>query len=270
MSYLKDELKEKVSFYTSIFSVVGFLALAKFALYRPGCHQDVIDYVIGYLTHAPIQPPSGDCARDTIASAILIALTVIWYFRYRHAVMREIGLIDNAFPSSAIPSHVKGLSHGSLIPVVGVLLVFSFATLILTASNILWYSACALVLSAVDISSNAVVIQNISRFSLRAPDAEDFAGQRRAVIVQYYLDNPTMVRVAGTLCVTLVIFMLAVVLGEDSPYRVLLYGLMSLNIIVGEMTMYVWRRRRDQRLEEICAREYGEDAALTANRTPAT
>ncbi len=261
---LRDDLRRLVERSTAIMGAVGLFALVSYSLNLgefgdlrlenlPTLVAKLRDFDQVKLFLAPRLP-----------AIALIAVTIIWYFSYRNAVLNELDLIAATFPENRAPLDFRKLLGRRMFGPIGYAIVIAYVVLIwAAANNIELYCMAALCLHAADLVGSSLSLQNIARTyaEFRVPSnapAADFMTQRRQILIDYYFNNPTLVRICAIFLVTAASLMVAVnvrgAAGGALTYAP--YVLMTLNILCGEIVIWRWRRRRNVALHDIDDKEH--------------
>jgi hypothetical protein len=180
----------------------------------------------------------------------------------------EVPLIESIFSDKHKPTDFGHLVGNRKIPLLGYILVVTFAILILSVTRIEIFCFVALALHTTDLIGNGLVLQNINRAIAQFKIVEDseaqFVRERRQIMVAYYFGNQTIPRTCCTAAITIIALALAVYSSDASPYKLYAaYALMIINIVVSEAIMRRWRARRDKALDAVAARE--EDHAISTS-----
>jgi hypothetical protein len=255
---LKDRLAELVDKTTGLQAIVGFTSLTCISLALPELNANTLPQFLmqfGNITNFI------SFAGPKAAPFLLICTTIFWYYRYKGAAIKEMNLIGDVFEEDRAPIRLEGLDQYRLIAVIGYVLVGTYCALILLAPYLSYYCLAALVLHATDLTGASLAIQNLNRAIAKFPLTTDggtakFTKERREVVKQYYLDNPTLPRIGLIFIVTAVILALSLRVPPEREYLgYLLYALMIANILFGEYVIGKWRAVRDAKLDAIDVRQ---------------
>ena len=214
-----------------------------------------------------------DAFRDfapRIAPLLLAGVTIYWYYRFKTSALKELDQIDRLFDDETTPIHTANIAWARVLPFMGYMIVGVFCVLVFSTPYLSLYCMAAFMLHANDLMGQAIMVQNLNKtlmtFPVRASGwRAEIAKKRREVIIEYYYDNLTFPRIAGIFICTAIAFIISVKVAPTYPvFGLVAYGIMMANILVGEKIMTVWRRKRDQKLEEITLdeeRNYLSDTA---------
>ena len=258
MVKIREQFRDLLGDVTGVVEVVGLAALVSMGLLLPADLR--FESIPSILHQWPDLPTSVRELSDRIPAILLEVITVLWFFGYKSAVKKEIDLIDDAFLQDEQPRHIKYLWGGRYIAAVGYALVISFAVLMLSVRNIAVYCAMALVLHASDLLGNSLVLQNIAKETAKfnisnvTPSAA-YTIARREIVLNYYLKNPTLLRIFATSVCTVLALIVALYGSPALDDYNLPYAILILNIVISESIMFLWRSRRDNALDVIAGRE---------------
>src|SRR4051812_10386095 len=108
-SPLKEQLRAYIDRSTRIVEIVGFTSLTCFSLSLPELTAKSLNqFAAQFSTFADFRL----FFEPKIAPLLLIAVTVFWYYRYKGAVINELGLVDDAFDADHAPRRV-GMLDGA-------------------------------------------------------------------------------------------------------------------------------------------------------------
>jgi hypothetical protein len=251
---LKEKLKELIDRPTGLLAFVGFGSLTCISLALP---DPTVKTLADFLRQFDNAADALRYFEPKIAPFVLICVTIFWYYRYKGAVITELGLVDTIFEENHAPISLEKLDWHRFIPFIGYLLVATYCALILLAPYISFYCAGALVLNVTDLTGSALSLQNLNKTLARFPvvgqDPKiDFIKRRREVLKQYYFDNPTLPRIAVIQIVTVCTLLISLYIAPGQPiFELVSYAIMIANILGGELVIGVWRAKRDRKLKEI-------------------
>jgi hypothetical protein len=262
---LRDRLQGLVGNVTGVVSWIGLGTLLAISLAIPSDLS--LKSLPSYLEQLPNLPDAIQGLSNKIPAIFLAFTTVFWYQQYKSAVAKELDLVDGIFSDKNKPTYFGNLIGHRGIPLLGYVLVVTYAVLILSVTRIEIFCIVALVLHASDLIGNGLVLQNVNRAVARFKVVEDsdaqFVRDRREIIMAYYFDNPTIPRICVTTILTAIALVVAVHSSGSSPYRYSAYALMIINILLSEAVIKFWRARRDKALDDIAKRE--EDNAISTH-----
>lgn len=208
-------------------------------------------------------------AQDMGHVAALAAFTFLWYFLYKQAVHKEIGITASLFSRFNPPHDWKKLIGYEWIPLISIGLTAGFIGLAWYVDKLQVYILIVLITNVIDIRGNSVVRQSlIAHFADPAykPLDEDlhkeFIMRRRAVAEEYWIKKPHLERIGlmmiGNVAAFTVLFS-EQIFGMKLPVQ-LAYGIVIAVIVANEITMFRWRKERDLAINRI------EDDEESANR----
>lgn len=208
-------------------------------------------------------------AHDMGHVAALAGFTFLWYFLYKQAVHKEIGIAAGLFSRFNPPHDWKKLIGYEWIPIISISLTAAFIGLAWYVDKLQVYILIVLITNVIDIRGNSVVRQSlIAHFADPAyrPVDEDlhkeFIMRRRAVAEDYWIKKPQLERIGlmmiGNVAAFTVLFS-GQIFGVKLPVQ-LAYAIVIIVIVVNEITMFRWRKQRDAAINRI------EDDEEDANR----
>ncbi len=232
MSLVQDRLKDYINYGLAIAISVGVALLSRdliVALIR----QDVL---IGSLV------------------IVLLAVTVMKFLAYLHAVRKEVDMMESALDATKVRE-----LKGPVFPIV-VLLALSFAVLIAFVTDILMYSAAAVVFAAADLLGPATVNRNISRVLLDSRFRHEESGSAAHVLYRYYVEGPILLRGVIQLLALVGVLLLAVLwrVSGNVGAQLAAYGLAIVTGVTADLVILRWRRRRDLEWERASQDDSGQ------------
>lgn len=182
-----------------------------------------------------------------IFSSVLLAMTAFWFFSWIYAEFKELALLDSAFESEKI----KRLS-GLIFPI-AIALSLIFAALIAFSTNILVYSGVLTLLSVSDLYGQITVNRNFLHLFNNRQFRSKAGEQEAQILFFYYIERPMLARIALMLVFFCGAFILAAMAHfvNNAVYRYASYLVIIITIIVNEIVIYSWRRKRDRALAVI-------------------
>ena len=184
---------------------------------------------------------------DKIHFFLSISLAVVAFFLfiiYSIETYRELNLLNDYLDSKLSP-RVKSKTFLTIL-----ILAIFFGTLISISHLIIAYSLILVVYNLFDLWGGWQV-KKIIRPLIKNKLKKEVHKEEREIVTalyDYYFNNPTFQRVVtimffnwGAVCISIIFYFL-----NDSLYRNIAYVLIIFNIIIGEIIIYIWRRKRDK------------------------
>ena len=178
----------------------------------------------------------------------LVLVTCYWLGSYAYVMFSELELLDEVLPAAAPLPRPRLIAFLRVVVIGG-----SFGALLPLSFTPLYYAAVAILLELCDIAQGAYVATQVAKvvkyhaFHGARPD------RKLEILFDYYLTNPLLAR-AFTLLVayfTALILSLASIYYHARQLTGIASALLLLTIVVGEVAITIWRRRRDNRLEAV-------------------
>ena len=179
----------------------------------------------------------------------LSAATVLLFTRYLTACHHELSLLEEYLGASSAPRVDPGVYYNVF------LLAVVFGVLIAMSHLIMVYSALIIIFNLADLWGGWQGEQKIKPLFEKKLSQHLAPTERKIIeiIRYYYLGNPTLERVATVMFVNFIACSSALVAHFTGIlwWRDLAYLIVILNICVGELVMYRWRRRRDRMIAAV-------------------
>ena len=215
--------------------------------------KDYISYGLGIAVSVGVALLSRDLIVSVVRENVLLgslviallAVTVMRFFAYLHAVRKEVDMMERAFDTTKV-----GELKGPVFPIV-VLLALSFAVLIAFVTDILMYSTAAGVFAAADLLGPATVNRNISRLLLDSRFRREESGSTAHVLYRYYVEGPILLRSVIQLLALVGALLFAVLwrVTGNAGAQVAAYGLAIVTGVTAELVILRWREQRDREWE---------------------
>lgn len=201
--------------------------------------------------------------------AVLALFTFLWYFLYKQAVLKEIGITANLFSRFNPPHDWKKMVGYQWVPFISIGLTAAFVGLAWYVDKLQVYILIVLITNVIDIRGNSVVRQTLihhfadpAYMPLDADLHKEFIMRRRAVAEDYWIKKPHLERIGlmmiGNVGAFVIVFS-EQIFGIKLPIQ-LAYAVVIAVIIGNEITMLRWRKERDKAINKI------EDDEEDANR----
>ncbi|MFO1241632.1 MAG: hypothetical protein U1E36_00270 [Rickettsiales bacterium] len=201
--------------------------------------------------------------------AALAGFTFLWYFLYKQAVHKEIGIAANLFSRFNPPHDWKKMIGYEWVPFISIGLTVAFIGLAWYVDKIQVYILIVLITNVIDIRGNSVVRQTLihhfadpAYLPLEADLHKEFIMRRRAVAEEYWIKKPQLERIGlmiiGNVAAFVALFseqIFGVALPIQIPYAMVVFV-----IAANEIIMFRWRKERDKAINKI------EDDEEEANR----
>ncbi len=190
---------------------------------------------------------------DTFSGALSIVLLLVTmglFFLYAKAVRTELDLLDTVFVSENVQTNE--LSGNFFLAILAVATLGGF--LIANVTNIAYYSGAAALYSMFDLFGVSLVIRNFN-ILLRQKNFRNkpLIEKEADVLFDYYVGKPLLTKIAVTLifeCIAFVLSIYSIIKGNELGSTIA-YFIMITTIVIGEFTIYSWRKTRDNSLREI-------------------
>lgn len=202
-----------------------------------------------------------------ISVGILSIAVFLWFRTYKSAALNEIRLIRSLFSESRRPTEWRELSNPWIVAIIAYFFYAVFFVMAYFVNTLPIVGGMIAALYILDLFGNRLTQLNLKKFlhnehfHPKGPLAAVIR-QKREAAERYWLDLPHYERIIFCLLITMVGWAvlptaLAAVdykavgvdwskqIGAASLAQHVSFGLLAVVILGNEVTMYVWRRRRD-------------------------
>src|SRR5712664_3254336 len=112
-THLKNRLAELIDQSTGVLAIAGFSTLTCVSLALPDLNvRTVPEFFLQFESFTDFI----NFAVPKAAPFLLICTTIYWYYRYKGAVTKELGIINDVFEEDHAPIRLEGLDQYRLIP----------------------------------------------------------------------------------------------------------------------------------------------------------
>jgi len=177
-------------------------------------------------------------------SIFLAIVAFSLFIIYAIETYRELNLLNDYLDAKLSP-RVKSKTFLTIL-----ILAIFFGILISTSHLIIAYSLILVTYNLFDLWGGWQVSKAIKPLIEKKLKKEVHNEEREIVtaLYDYYFNNPTSQRVVtimffnwGAVCIGIIFYFL-----QETLYRNIAYLLIISNVIIGEIIIYIWRRKRDK------------------------
>lgn len=192
----------------------------------------------------------------------LFFLTLLWFHRYRAAVMNEITILSALFTKLDLPDEddFRRLVGANYIDIIAFGLAIAFLFLAFFADRPAIYALVSLILLLQDLNGNRLVQRNLARilsgsfarYAAASPE-HDLVQRRRDVARAYWIERPHLERVALMIIgvsVALAIANAEATLGASLPAWIAV-AMIAAVVATNEIVIAWWRHLRDAEFARI-------------------
>ncbi|MFA5353643.1 MAG: hypothetical protein WC291_05395 [Thermodesulfovibrionales bacterium] len=185
-------------------------------------------------------------------STTLAIVTFILFLRYAIACHYELGMLADHVDESSAP-RIRAKTY-----VVIMSLALFFGVLISVSDKILIYAVLIVIYNLIDLWGGFQV-QKILRPLIDERIGAEKSQQEIEILRTidcYYFQNPTLQRIVTIMFVNWIAVCSALISsyeekGLSQIYRDIAYLILVLNIIISELFIFIWRKKRDNAIERI-------------------
>jgi hypothetical protein len=183
-------------------------------------------------------------------SAILALLTFGLFIRYWIACNDELSMLTY-YLDEPPTLRVKSKTYAVII-----LLAIFFGILMSSADRIIVYAALIVTYSLLDMWGSWQVLRAIEPLiDHKLATAE---GDQRKIVLyirKYYFSNPTLQRIVTIMFASWIALVFAIMARYEKErsvsYEAVAYSILILNIVISEAVIALWRKKRDDAIEQI-------------------
>lgn len=182
-----------------------------------------------------------------VLAVLLLILTVVSFGLYIFSMFNEMGIIFEYLSPSLAPR--PGPSEFLRIIGIGVF----YGALISVVTLPLFYCSLMILLIIFDIYFNQYLVRHVYMIIKQDVIENTIKTTSLSILYDFYIIRPFFTRGTVLLC-SYFIALILVIVNQYDPDEYLIwiaYILLIINIIYGELTIYKWRKKRDNKLEQL-------------------